>query len=63
MGGPWRDRRFDPTTWRTPVARVASDGNAAASRGDDPLTGIVFGYIASVVTAVAIMLVALKSGW
>jgi hypothetical protein len=38
MGGPWRDRRFDPSTWRTPVAargpaRVEPSGSGVA----DPL--------------------------
>ena len=62
MGGPWRDRRFDPTAWRPPVARVESGSEAVASGGYDRLTGIVIGYVASVVTSVAIVLVFLKSG-
>jgi hypothetical protein len=62
MGGPWRDRRFDPTAWRTPVARLEA-GLEAVSVGYDRVTGIVIGYIASVVTSVALMLVFLKAGW
>jgi hypothetical protein len=36
---------------------------AAAAIGDDRLTGIVIGYVLSVVTSVAITLVVLKTGW
>jgi hypothetical protein len=63
MGGPWRDRRFDPTAWRTPAARVESGREAAASGPYDGVTGIVISYIASVITSVAVMLAILKTGW
>jgi hypothetical protein len=63
MGGPWRDRRFDPTAWRTPVTRVEAGLEATVSGGYDRVTGIVIGYIASVVTSITIMLVFLKAGW
>ena len=63
MGGPWRDRRFDPTAWRTPPPRSEAGLEAAATSGADQLTGIVIGYIASVVTSVGLTLVFLKSGW
>jgi len=63
MGGPWRDARFDPKAWRTPVARRESGLEAAASSASDRVTGIVIGYVASVVTSIAIMLIILKTGW
>lgn len=63
MGGPWRDRRFDPATWRAPVARVEARAAAVGSGGSDPLTGIVIGYIASVLMSVGILLILLKNGW
>jgi len=63
MGGPWREQRFDPAAWRAPAARVDGGLEAAASGGYDRVTGIVIGYIVSVVTAVAITLVFLKAGW
>jgi ABC-type polysaccharide transport system permease subunit len=64
MQGPWRERGFDPTVWRTPVARVNSSQEAGASGGEaNRLTSIVLTYIASVVTSLAIMLVMLKAGW
>jgi hypothetical protein len=61
MGGPWRDRRFDPTAWRTPVTRVEAGLETAVSGGYDRVTGIVIMYIASVVTSITIMLVFLKA--
>ena len=63
MGDPWRDRRFDPAAWRTPIARVEAGLDAAVSGGHDHVTGMVIAYIASVVTSVAFMLVLLKAGW
>jgi hypothetical protein len=63
MGGPWRDRRFDPTAWRTPLPRVEAGLEAAARSGADRLTGIVIGYIASVVTSAGLTLLFLKNGW
>jgi hypothetical protein len=63
MGGPWRDRRFDPATWRAPVARVEVHPAAAGPGGSDPLTGIVIGYIASLLMSVGTLLILLKNGW
>jgi hypothetical protein len=63
MGGPWRDCRFDPATWRAPVARVEARAAAAGSGGSDPLTGIVIGYIASVLMSMGFLLILLKNGW
>ena len=62
MGGPWRDRGFDPTAWRPPAPRVEADLAAPASGGSDRLTAIVITYVVSVVTSLAIMLVGVKSG-
>ena len=63
MGGPWRDRRFDPAAWRTGAARVESAREAPESGLSDRVTGIVIAYIAAVITSVAVMLVILKTGW
>ena len=64
MGGPWRDRRFDPTTWRTPAARVETQSEVVGTAGThDYLTGIVIGYIASVLTSIVIVLTFLRHGW
>jgi hypothetical protein len=42
---------------------VESDGEAAVSGPYDRVPGMVIGYIASVITSVAVMLVILKTGW
>ena len=61
--GPWRDRRFDPATWRPPVARVDRPAHVVEPTGHDRLTAIVIGYVASVLTSFALMLTLLKYGW
>jgi hypothetical protein len=63
MGGPWRDRRFDATAWRPPTARGDARTEVLESGTRDHLTGIVIGYIASVLTSIAIVLTFLKHGW
>jgi hypothetical protein len=64
MGGPWKARGFDPVAWHPPAARVEAQVEAVASRdGRDYLVGIVIGYLASVVTSIAIILTLMKSGW
>jgi hypothetical protein len=63
MGCPWRDRRFDPPTWRVPTSRAEVRIAATKSGVSDPLTGLVIGYIAAVVTSLGILLILLKSGW
>jgi hypothetical protein len=63
MGGPWRTRDFDPVAWRPPVARIEAHAEAGGSSSAQYLVGIVVGYVASVVTSIAIMLTLIKSGW
>ena len=64
MGGPWKARGFDPAAWRPPTAHVdAHPDPAGAQGGHDYMIGIVIGYLASVVTSIAIMLTLMKHGW
>ena len=64
MGGPWKARGFDPVAWRPPAARVEAHVETVNLHdGRDYLVGIVIGYLASVVTSIAIMLTLMKSGW
>jgi hypothetical protein len=62
MGGPWRDRQFDPTTWQTPAPRIEGSREPGGPERHDHLTAIVIGYVASVLTSVAIVLTFLKAG-
>ncbi len=64
MGGPWKARGFDPVTWRPPAAHVDAHPDPAGSySGHDYMVGIVIGYLASVMTSIAIMLTLMKHGW
>ncbi len=64
MGGPWKERGFDPVGWRPPAGRVQASGEAIGSQGArDWVVGIVIGYVASVLTSIVIMLTVLKTGW
>lgn len=63
MGGPWRDRGFDPTKWRTPPLRVEARIPAPGSGVSDPLTGLVIGYVAAVAAFVGMLPMLLKNGW
>jgi hypothetical protein len=64
MGGPWRDRRFDPKAWRSPVAaRIPARVETSPWDGLDPLTGIVVGYTAAALTSLGMLLILLRNGW
>lgn len=64
MGGPWRVRDFNAAAWRPPAAHIEGHGDSVGSNGThDYLVGIVIGYIASVVTSIAIVLTLIKGGW
>ncbi len=63
MRGPWRARGFDSVAWRPPTAQFGNGHGAVGHSTPDYLVGIVIGYVASVLTAVAIMLMFLRNGW
>ena len=63
MGGPWRDRGFDPRSQR-PAPRVGARVEAARRVTElDSLRWIVLTYVAAVLTSFALMLVVMKQGW
>ncbi len=64
MGGPWRDRGFDPNAWRPPKARVeVSRDLEGAGSSRDHLARIVVGYLAAVAMSFGVMLALMKNGW
>jgi len=64
MGGPWRERGFDPTAWHTPTATpVETKTEAAAAGAHDRIAGIVLAYVTALATSLVAMLLLMKSGW
>ncbi|MBI2469466.1 MAG: hypothetical protein HYV62_16860 [Candidatus Rokubacteria bacterium] len=64
MGGPWRARGFDPGAWRPPAPLVVPGiGTGEPGPARDYLTGLVIGYLAAVLTSVAITIMLLRTGW
>jgi hypothetical protein len=63
MGGPWKDRTFDAGAWRAPAARESAAGSGATERSRKRELAFVLAYVASVPTAVGILVLLLQSGW
>jgi len=63
MGGPWRERGFDPASLRPPRpvsgARVQA---VARSREDEGLGRLILVYIAAVVMSFGLMVAMLQQG-
>ena len=58
MGGPWRERGFDPRPWRRPVPQAQTATAAPATRE----AVIALTWLATVVVAAAVMMF-LASAW
>jgi hypothetical protein len=63
MGGPWRERGFDPRGWRPPRARVTAESNAAQEAAGHRLLWIVVGYVVAVFLSLGAMITAMVQGW
>ena len=64
MGGPWRERDFDPVSLRSPRSPSGARVQAMArSREDEGLGRLILVYIAAVVMSFGLMSAVLPQGW
>ncbi|HEV8308682.1 MAG TPA: hypothetical protein VGW35_13555 [Methylomirabilota bacterium] len=64
MGGPWKDRGFDPRTWSPPAPRAEARSQPVGSgSARDDLIAFVIGYVACVLTLIPILLALFRNGW
>jgi hypothetical protein len=64
MGGPWRERGFDPAALRSPRASSGARVQAAArSREEDGLGRLVLIYVGAVLMSFGLMVAMLQQGW
>jgi hypothetical protein len=63
MGGPWRERGFDPASLRSPRPASGARVQAVArSREDEGLGRLILVYIAAVVMSFGLMVAMLQQG-
>jgi hypothetical protein len=64
MGGPWRERGFDPAEQRSTRPWSKKPVNVAAQRpAESGLSKVVLAYIAAVAMSFGLMLSLLHRGW
>jgi hypothetical protein len=64
MGGPWRERGFEPASLRSPRPLRGTRVRAVArSREDEGLGRLVLIYIAAVLMSCGLMVTILQQGW
>ena len=64
MGGPWRDRGFDPAELRSPRPWSKREGSVAAEQtAEGGLSKVVLAYIAAVAMSFGLMVSLLQRGW
>jgi hypothetical protein len=64
MGGPWRERGFDPVSLRSPRPPSGAHVQAALrSRENEGLGRLVLVYIAAVAVSFGLMVAVLQQGW
>lgn len=65
MGGPWRERGFDPAALRTPPPRRSARRTDVAEppRAGDRLTRIVMAYIVGLAVSFGLLLGLMHRGW
>jgi hypothetical protein len=64
MGGPWRERGFDPTSLRSPQPHAGLRTKVVArERGQVGLNKVVLAFIAAVAMSFGLMVSLLQRGW
>ncbi len=64
MGGPWRERGFDPALLRAPRPPSGARVQAVARRREDEGLGrLILVYIAAVAMSFGLMVAFLQQGW
>jgi hypothetical protein len=64
MGGPWRERGFDPASLRSPRPHGGRRAETLVQeRGQIGLNKVVLAFIAAVVMSFGIMVSLLQQGW
>ena len=64
MGGPWRERGFEPAGLRPPRPWSKRQASVAASRPEEGgLSKVVLAYIAAVAMSFGLMVSLLHRGW
>jgi hypothetical protein len=64
MGGPWRERGFDPAALRSPRPWSKRQASVAAQRPEEGgLSKVVLAYIAAVAMSFGLMVSLLHRGW
>jgi hypothetical protein len=64
MGGPWRERGFDPTSLRSPRPHGGLRTQVVArERGQVGLNKLVLAFIAAVAMSFGLMVSLLQHGW
>jgi hypothetical protein len=64
MGGPWRERGFDPTAFRSPRPWSRRQASATVHPAEQSsLSKVVLAYIAAVAMSFGLMVSLLHRGW
>ena len=64
MGGPWRERGFDPASLGLPQPPSGTRVQAVARRREDESLGrLILVYIAAVVMSFGLMVAVLQQSW
>jgi hypothetical protein len=63
MGGPWRERGFDPAALRSPRPWNRREAHITTDQPEGGLGKVVLAFIAAVAMSLGLMVSLLHSGW